>query len=61
MKTTTEKRKELSKKLFKDLYYQGNSMQDIKDIAKDLQDFANYQVEKNTIGGLSNGHLIELI
>ena len=57
MKTHSQKLKEKAEEIFMNLYYQGHSVNDIKQIANDLVIIGNEAVENNTINDISNGRL----
>lgn len=62
MRTLTEIRNEKmskeAKELAKTFLSMGRSMRDLEDYAKILIKEAEFQVTNNTIGGLSNGHVV---
>lgn len=60
MQTTTEKLLEKSKKLFLELYHQGMSINDIKNLSNNLIKIGEDVIKnpKNTIGAISNGKII---
>jgi|GEM_PF-4809624 len=57
MKTYSQKLREKADKIFMDLYYQGHSINDVKQIANDLIIIGNEAIENNTINDISNGRL----
>lgn len=62
MRTLSEmhdsKMKEEVKVLAKMFLSMGRSMRDMERYAEIIKEEAEYQVKNNTIGGLSNGHII---
>lgn len=60
MKTRAEKIMEKSEEVFKNLYCQGLSINDISEVANNLHSIGEKAIDnpKNTIGAISNGALI---
>lgn len=53
-----ESLREEAKVLAKTFLSKGRSMRDLKQYAEIIIEEADFQVKNNTIGGLSNGHIV---